>query len=242
VSEDIPGIIMPAPPSVKDLPPLEEEDTFDLEALHAEEDAAESEGHEGPLRVFLGAPGGEESQDPPTPEATEAAPRQEDGPIWDVSALAMPEAPEAEATGGAGDALDFLDEDHDVADDDVVSLDTTPPPLVMQVSLDEDPGLSAGDWSDESPTMPAIPAPAVIRDDPPPVHVSVQGDPLDVPDRTPFAADEVESDFFEDASTRVEQRRLPSDPRKGGPTGDSHSRCAHWHCGGCRGASTEIRW
>ena len=155
VSEDIPGIIMPAPPSIAELPPLEEEDdVFDIEALHAEEDAEESAGQQGPLRVFLGAPGtdAEPSEESPAEAVAEAA---DDGPIWDVSALAMPEAPGEDAE----ESLEFLDEGHDVSDDDVVALDTAPPPLVMKVSLDDDPGLSPGDWAeDDGPTVPAMPA------------------------------------------------------------------------------------
>jgi len=207
VSEDIPGIVMPAPPPVEDLPPLEEDEgAFDIDALHAAEDAADASGHEGPLRVFLGAPGTEEPEENQAFSDQEAQPAvADDGPIWDVSALAMPEAPSEDASGDEG-ALDFLDEDHDVSEDEVIELDGAPPPLVMQVSLDESPDLSAADWSDDTPTVPALanPLPAVIRDAPPPVHVTSDGDPLEVPDRTPFEVEPAGDDFSEDGPTRVE--------------------------------------
>jgi hypothetical protein len=158
---------------------VEDDDTFDIEALHAAEDAEESEGHEGPLRVFLGAPGAE-PDDVPLDTPRPAAP--DTGPIWDVSALAMPEAPEGDLTA---DALDFLDEGQDISEDDVVDLGSTPPPLVMEVSLGDEQGLSATDWAADSPTVPAIPASSLAPSKPPPSHA----DPMDVPDRSPFPED-----------------------------------------------------
>ena len=214
---------MPAPPVFKDLPPLEEdEDTFDIDELHAAEDALEAEGTEGPLRIFLGAPSGESV--PPVPMEAEAAEGLEDGPIWDVSALAMPEAPDDGHEESHGDDLAFLDDSHDVSEDDVVSLDNTPPPLVMQISLDEDPGLSEGDWSDESPTVPSRLASAVTvpNDTPPPVQVSAQGNPMDVPDRTPFAVGTDEAGLAEHAPTRVDA--LVSDA-----LGDGESPESEWN-------------
>ncbi len=179
VSEDIPGIVMPAPPA--SFPPIEDEDEheFDLSALHAEEDAEEAEASEGPLRLYIGAPSSDGEETAPVLDA------EDDTPIWDVSALAMPEASDED-----GGSLDFLDADEDVEDEDVVEIDAAPPPLVMSISTEVSEGMSPpSDWED-SPTVPAqaIPVgPAVIRDTPPPVHLESDGDPVDLPDRLPFA-------------------------------------------------------
>lgn len=172
---------MPAPPAMADLPPLvEDEDTFDIDALHAAEDAEESAGHEGPLRVFLGTHGAE--PDDVSADTSQPAP-VDTGPIWDVSALAMPEAPEGDL---AADALDFLDEEQDISEDDVVDLASTPPPLVMEVTLGDDPGLSAKDWAADSLTIPAMPASTLAMSEAPPVQAA----PMDVPDRSPFTGDQ----------------------------------------------------
>jgi hypothetical protein len=193
VSEDIPGIIMPAPPALADMPPIEEdEDTFDIDALHAAEDAEESAGNEGPLRLFIGAPAGGD----PVPKAEAVdEPVADESPIWDVSALAMPEAPEADSEP---EELDFLGEDYGVDEDDVVSLETSPPPLVMQVSLDPGVGIGAGEWADESPTIPAMLTSTLM---PPSMAVSAPNDALDVPDRTPFELGEASQP---DVPSRVE--------------------------------------
>ena len=101
VSEDIPGITMPAPPA--DLPPLEDEEPdFDLMSFRQEEDAEEeAESHDGPLRVFLG---GEQAPTPVVPEEDEA-------PVFDVSALAMPAGPDDGFDDD--DPLRFMDDGDD---------------------------------------------------------------------------------------------------------------------------------
>jgi hypothetical protein len=178
VSEDIPGIVMPAPPSR--VPSLEVDDVpqFDLGALHAQEDAEEAEAlSEGPLRLFIGAPaGGDDIASPVEPEA------EEEGPIWDVSALAMPEASDEEAA-----EIRFLDEDELVEEDDLITIDAPPPPLVMSVSVDEAiEGMSPpSDWED-TPTVPAQLSPAVIRVEAPPIRFDVDASATDLPDRDLF--------------------------------------------------------
>jgi len=182
VSEDIPGITMPAAP--KDLAPLEEEEPeFDLESFRQEEDIEQAEsGHEGPLRVFLG------SDDNATPvTATEDAP-----PVFDVSALAMPAGPSDDYDD---EALRFLDEDEDFDDSDVVDLDGAAPPPSLSMGVSSAVSLDdASAWEDTptqpGPSQPAAPSTAVIRDTPPaipPVASSVPGDPADLPD--PFDID-----------------------------------------------------
>jgi hypothetical protein len=181
VSEDIPGIVMPAPPA--SLPPLVDDDEpeFDLNAFHAEEDAEEEDISEGPLRLYIGAPDVDGGADPPPPE--------DDTPIWDVSALAMPEAPE-----GGEPEFAFLDEDEPVDEDDIVEIGSTPPPLVMSVSVEEAEEMSPpSDWED-TPTMPAAPSPAIIRDEAPPVQGD--DDPADLPLRLPFTEGENIVDAF----------------------------------------------
>lgn len=185
VSEDIPGITMPAPPS--SAAPLEEEEPdFDLDLFHAEEDREEEEAsHDGPLRVFLG----NDSVD--LPSADEDTP-----PVFDVSALAMPAGPIDD-----GD-LDFLDDSVDVDEEDIVDLGTAAPPSLSMgvssaVSVDD-----ASAW-DEHPTNPgpAAPSTAVIRDTPPPtVQPSfAEPDAFDLPEALdPFADNEPE-----DAPTQV---------------------------------------
>jgi hypothetical protein len=180
VSEDIPGITMPSAPV--DLPPLEEEEPdFDLNIFRQEEDIEEEErGHEGPLRVFLG------SDDDVTPVVA----TEDQTPVFDVSALAMPAGPSDDV--GDERALEFLSDDEAFDDADVVDLDggAPPPSLSMGVSsavrVDD-----ASAWED-TPTHPgqvSTPSTAVIRDTPPipPVASALPGDPIDLPD--PFEVD-----------------------------------------------------
>jgi len=173
VSEDIPGITMPAPPA--DLPPLEDEEPdFDLMSFRQEEDEeAASESHDGPLRVFLG---GDQAPTPVVPE-------EDESPVFDVSALAMPAGPDDGVD--EDDPLRFMDDGDDFDASDVVDLGGAPPPALSMgvssaVSLDD-----ASAW-DDSPTQPGpADAPsrstAVIRDTPPVVQATV-GDPIDLPD------------------------------------------------------------
>lgn len=180
VSEDIPGITMPAPPA--DLPPLEyEEPDFDLMSFRQEEDEeAAAESHEGPLRVFLG---GEQAPTPVVPE-------EDDPPVFDVSALAMPAGPDDALD--EDDPLRFMDAGDDFDASDVVQLDGAPPPALSMgvsaaVSLDD-----ASAW-DDSPTQPGPTdsgqrSTAVIRDTPPVVKATA-GDPIDLPD-SPFSIDD----------------------------------------------------
>jgi len=182
VSEDIPGITMPAPPQA-DAPPLvDEEPEFDLELFRRQEDEEESEqSHDGPLRVFLGAD---------DEVGSDADVSGGEVPVFDVSALAMPEGPADEY--GEDEPLRFMDDGEDFEFDDVVQVDgVSPPSLSMgvsaEVSLD-----SASAWED-TPTQPgpresAGPSTAVIRDTPPALAMPVTSsiDPLDVPDADPF--------------------------------------------------------
>ena len=114
VSEDIPGITMPAPPA--DLPPLEDEEPdFDLMSFRQEEDAEEeAESHDGPLHIFLG---GEQAPTPVVPEEDEA-------PVFDVSALAMPAGPDDGFDDD--DPLRFMEDGDDFDASDIVDLDGTP--------------------------------------------------------------------------------------------------------------------
>jgi len=169
VSEDIPGITMPAPLSFA--APLEEEEPdFDLNLFHAQEDEeAAQEANEGPLRVFLGA------EDAVAPMADDEA------PVFDVSALAMPEGPSDDSP------LSFLDESVDVDEDDIVHLGGNAPPAIsMGVSAAvsvEDTGL----W-DDGPTHTGqeTKSTAVIRDQPPvapaPPQVEELGYGFDLPE------------------------------------------------------------
>ena len=155
VSEDIPGITMPAPPV--SAPPLEDDEPdFDLNLFHEEEDReAAADANEGPLRVFLG----NDAADAP-------AASEHDSPVFDVSALAMPAGPNDDAP------LDFLDDSVDVDDEDIIDLGgVAPPSLSMGVSAEVqgDPreagtrrdGGASGSGVVESSTV-------VIRDTPPP--------------------------------------------------------------------------
>jgi len=211
VSEDIPGITMPAPPPA-DMAPLEEEEPdFDLSQLHAQEDQEEDErGSDGPLRVFLGT------------AETDPVPEQEDAPpVFDVSALAMPEGPSVDNDDADDDALDFLDDSIEVDEESIVNLDGSPPPIAMGVSDDvlvDD----AAVW-DENPTIPAMPTPslggevrtAVIRDTPPvPTAASeLPEDPAELPENDSFIIGDddlgilggPQEDFSEDDPTRVEE-------------------------------------
>ncbi len=170
VSEDIPGITMPAPPV--SAPPLEEEEPeFDLDLFHAEEDQeVEEESHDGPLRVFLGS----ESVELPDAEPHES-------PVFDVSALAMPAGP------GDDEPLNFLDDSVDVDEDDIVDLSGAPPPVLsMGVSSEVEVDDSSA-W-DDNPTHPGSsgPSTAVIRDTPPVVAAEVE-DPFELPESSdPF--------------------------------------------------------
>ena len=180
VSEDIPGITMPAPPA--DLPPLEDEEPdFDLMSFREEEDEeVASESSEGPLRVFLG---GDQA---PTP----VVPQEDESPIFDVSALAMPAGPDEDY--GDDDPLRFMEDEDDYDASDVVQVDGAPPPVLAMgvssaVSLDD-----ASAW-DDSPTQPgpmdtSTRSTAVIRDTPP-VTQATSGDPVDLPD-SPFSIDD----------------------------------------------------
>lgn len=229
VSEDIPGITMPAPPA--DLPPLEDEEPdFDLMSFRQEEDAEEeAESHDGPLRVFLG---GEQAPTPVVPEEDEA-------PVFDVSALAMPAGPDDGFDDD--DPLRFMEDGDDFDASDIVDLDGAPPPVLAMgvssaVSVDD-----ASAW-DDSPTHPGpTDAPArstaVIRDTPPVVQASA-GDPVDLPD-SPFSIDdpaapvlavedeptamepgapadvvwdEDDTGFFDVQATAAEPRGLPAEP------------------------------
>ena len=195
VSEDIPGITMPAPPA--DLPPLEDEEPdFDLMSFRQEEDEEEAaESHDGPLRVFLG------SEQAPTPVVAEV----EETPVFDVSALAMPSGPD---DGFDDDPLRFMDDSDDFDASDVVDLDgASPPALSMGVSaavnLDD-----AAAW-DDSPTQPgptdsAARSTAVIRDTPPVVQAT-SGDPVELPD-APFSIDDPAASVLaaEDEATAME--------------------------------------
>jgi len=187
VSEDIPGITMPAPPP-KDAPPLvDEEPEFDLASFHAEEDEEEAQlGHDGPLRVFLGSDG-----DAPAVEAAD-----DDAPVFDVSALAMPEGPD-DGVEKDDSALEFLSDSVEVDEDEIVDLGVPPPVLSMGgISSDLNMGNPA-DWAD-NPTQPNSPAPstAVIRDTPPanlpPATLPPVGniDPLDMPEPDSFLVEE----------------------------------------------------
>ena len=234
VSEDIPGITMPAPPP-KDAPPLEDDEPeFDLATFHAEEDEDEL-GHEGPLRVFLGA------------ENAEALVEEDESPVFDVSALAMPAGPDD--VGPEDDtALEFLGEGDPVDEDEIVDLGSPPPAFSMggvsnNLAMDD-----ASEW-DENPTQPMMPAPstAVIRDTPPvnlpptSVPAATDMDPLDIPEPDSFLVEESvtvtdgqlgqpgrpsdviwdddDTGFFEDASEATQQRTIPSQPPR--PTVDT---------------------
>ena len=170
VSEDIPGITMPAPPA--SAPPLEDEEPdFDLNLFHAEEDReAEEESHDGPLRVFLG------SETVELPNAVE-----DETPVFDVSALAMPAGP------GDDDPLDFLDDSVDVDEEDIVDLSGGAPPALSMGVSSEVRVDDSNDWND-GPTNPGGTAPstAIIRDSPPVETVDVQ--PAE-PDFADFAED-----------------------------------------------------
>jgi hypothetical protein len=197
VSEDIPGITMPAPPP-KDAPPLvDDELEFDLVSFHAEEDQAEEDaGNEGPLRVFLGS---EEQSAPVVAE--------EEPPVFDISALAMPEGPD-DSFDDDDSSLQFLSDSVEVDDEELVDLGAPPPVLAMGVSnevrIDD-----AGAW-DDSPTLPKAPPPrtAVIRDTPPmdlppaALPPTVDYDPLDLPEPDSFLVDE-SADFGEDGPVDV---------------------------------------
>jgi hypothetical protein len=200
VSEDIPGITMPAPPV--NVRPLEDEaPEFDLSLFHKEEDLeAEESGSEGPLRLFLG---GDEVATPAFAE--------DDDAIFDVSALAMPEGPDGGLDDELGDdrALRFMDESEDFEADDLVQLAGAPPPVLSmgvsaEVSLDE-----ASSW-DDNPTQPGPPdvrqpTTAVIRDSAPVVSVEpvYPGDPVDVPAADPFEIDDPAASFGVDDPTAV---------------------------------------
>ncbi|MBC8454914.1 MAG: hypothetical protein H8D71_01770 [Deltaproteobacteria bacterium] len=157
VSEDIPGITMPAPLSFA--VPLEaEEPDFDLNLFHAQEDEEEArEQNEGPLRVFLGG------------EDTEIHEDDAETPIFDVSALAMPEGPTDNSP------LSFMDDSVDVDVDDIVHLGTSAPPAISMgvsaaVSMDD-----GGLW-DDAPAQPEqeTRSTAIIRDQPPAVRAAPQ--------------------------------------------------------------------
>jgi len=203
VSEDIPGITMPAAP--KDLAPLEEEEPdFDLDSFRQEEDIEEAEsGNEGPLRVFLGSDN----------EVTPVAAIEDESPVFDVSALAMPAGPSDDYDD---QALQFLDDDEDFEDSDVVDLDGAAPPPTLSMGVSSAVSLDdASAWEDTptqpGPSQPATPSTAVIRDTPPPIPTmtsSISGDPADLPD--PF-----------DIDADVEE--APSSPEQvAGPTGDAN--------------------
>lgn len=187
VSEDIPGITMPAPPLSDAVPLVDEEPEFDLALFRKQEDEEQAEeANEGPLRVFLGS-ADDLAADEPVGET----------PVFDVSALAMPEGPDDHY--GDDESLRFMDDGEDFENDDLVRLDGAPPPSLSmgvsaEVSLD-----SASAWED-TPTHPGpsesvAPSTAVIRDIPPtlaaPVRPSI--DPLDVPDADPFHIDDLAS-------------------------------------------------
>ena len=230
VSEDIPGITMPAPPP-KDAPPLvDDEPEFDLATFHAEEDEEEAElGHEGPLRVFLGS----DSDSAPSDADDEA-------PVFDVSALAMPAGPD-DSVEQDDAALEFLSDSDQVDDEEIVDLGAPPPALSMggvstELNMDE-----ASEW-EENPTQPLMPAPstAVIRDTPPaniataPVPAVTDIDPLDIPEPDSFLVDESvtvtdvqpekvgrpseviwdddDTGFFEDSGEVTQHRGIPSEP------------------------------
>ena len=163
VSEDIPGITMPAPTSFA-MPLEEEEPEFDLDLFRAQEDEEEAqEVNEGPLRVFLGA------EDAAIPEP------EEDSPVFDVSALAMPEGPRDDSP------LSFLDESVDVDEDDIVHLGGGAPPA-LSMGVSSAVSLDGGDLWDDGPTHtgPGPKSTAVIRDQPP---------------AAPSQVDEAEQDF-----------------------------------------------
>lgn len=197
VSEDIPGITMPAPPP-KNAPPLvDDEPEFDLASFHAEEDQEEEEsGSEGPLRVFLGA---NEHEAPPTEE--------NEPPIFDMSALAMPEGP-GDAFDDDDASLEFLSDSIEVDDEDLIELGTPPPVLAMGVSSEVRVD-DAGAW-DDSPTQPkaTVPSTAVIRDTPPmnlppaALPSNVDYDPLDIPEPDSFLVSAADA-FGEDGPTQV---------------------------------------
>jgi hypothetical protein len=197
VSEDIPGITMPAPPP-KDAPPLvDDEPEFDLASFHAEEDQAEEDaGNEGPLRVFLGA------EDQTAPVVAEEEP-----PVFDMSALAMPEGPD-DSFVDDDSALQFLSDSVEVDDEELVDLGAPPPVLAMGVSSEVRVD-DAGAW-DDSPTQPKAQPPrtAVIRDTPPmdlppaALPPTVDYDPLDLPEPDSFLVDESDG-FGEGVSGRV---------------------------------------
>ena len=188
VSEDIPGITMPAPPV--NMPPLEDEEPdFDLFSFRQEEDQeAAAENHDGPLRVFLGN----------EQEATPVFADEDDGaPVFDVSALAMPAGPYAETTAeddfDADAPLQFLDDDDAFDEADVVQVDGTAPPAISMgvssaVSLDatwDDGPTNPNASGDGGPSTEGGTSTAYIRDTPPPV-VYANGDPSDLPE-DPFA-------------------------------------------------------
>lgn len=162
VSEDIPGITMPAPPV--SAPPLEDDEPdFDLARFHAEEDQeAEEAGNDGPLRVFLGS------------ETVEVPAESDDeSPVFDLSALAMPAGPTDEAP------LDFLDDSVDVDEEDIVDLVGAPPPT-LSMGVSNDLQVDSDDrWSSDQPTNPGAAASStvVIRDTPP----AAPADPLPEP-------------------------------------------------------------
>ncbi len=236
VSEDIPGITMPAPPP-KDAPPLvDDEPEFDLASFHAEEDQEDAElGHDGPLRVFLGA-----DTDADAPAAMVEVAEESDAPVFDVSALAMPAGPGDDDYADDDSALEFLSDTEEVNEEDIVELGVAPPVLAMGVSTELNID-DAADW-DESPTQPhatppSAPSTAVIRDAQPtnfpsaPLASSADIDPLDLPEPDNFLVedevadvshslvdaapddviwDEDDTGFFEDAPTQ--QRAIPTEP------------------------------
>lgn len=172
VSEDIPGITMPAPP-VSALPLEDDEPDFDLNLFHEEEDReAAADANDGPLRVFLG------SETSVAPTASE-----HESPVFDVSALAMPAGPQDDAP------LEFLDDSIDVDEEDIVDLGAgAPPSLSMGVSA-EVLGDPAETWDDEPGDLNAASASTVvIRDTPPPAPQSSEASDSLVDDFTdPFA-------------------------------------------------------
>jgi hypothetical protein len=227
VSEDIPGITMPAPLSFA-APLVEEEPDFDLNLFHAQEDEeAAQEENEGPLRVFLGADDG-------VAPATD-----EDAPVFDVSALAMPEGPRDDSP------LSFLDESVDVDEDDIVHLgDKAPPVISMGVSA----AVSMGDaalWGDgPTHTGEETKSTAVIRDQPPaapsPPQVEEPGYGFELPETVDAPVeDEASSQLGEGPPAEVvwdeddtgffdveEKRRpgLPTEPPRVQPAGTGESR------------------
>jgi len=225
VSEDIPGITMPAPLSFA--APLEEEEPdFDLEAFRAQEDEEEAqESNEGPLRVFLGA------------EDTDLPVDDDESPVFDVSALAMPEGPIDESP------LSFLDDSVDVDEEDIVHLEGTAPPAISMgvsaaVSVDED------DLWDDGPTHTGqgTKSTAVIRDQPPAVSTEPEEQALSVElpetldaavedewvaqgSETPPAEvvwDEDDTGFFDEAEKP--ERGLPAEPPRVQASGVGESR------------------